>query len=135
MATVVESSPANAGSVEAWVVEVLKIVNGLSPANDLVTRKWYVLDVLGCLSWLDLLGPAAFTLAFLDITMLNKSIIIILIKYFVSEDAVACLQFTILHDLIVNIFGISVVNFLSFDALFALVNIDITVPIVNLVVH
>ena len=67
--------------------------------------------------------------------MLNKSIIIILIKYFVSEDAVACLQFTILHDLIVNVFGISVVNFLSFDALFALVNIDITVPIVNLVVH
>ena len=135
MSTVVERSPADAGSIEDWMFELIKVVNWLSPTDNLIASQWNELNVLGSLSWLHLFGPLALTLALLDVAVLDEGIFGILVKYLVSKDTVTGRQFTILHDLVVNVFGIDLVNFLPLDSLFALIDVDVAVALMYLVVQ
>jgi hypothetical protein len=115
--------------------ELIKVVNWLSPTDNLIACQWHVLHVFWCLSWLHLLGPAALALALLDVSVLNECVFVILVKYFVSEDATACLKLAILHNIVVNVFGIAIINFFPLYTLLALVNVDVAVTLVDLVIH
>lgn len=83
MSVVVERSPANARSVEGWMFELIEVVQRLSPTDNLIARQWYILNVFGCFPWLNLLSPAALTLALLDVAMLDKGAIVILVQDFI----------------------------------------------------
>lgn len=135
MSIVVEGSPAYAGPVEVRMLELIEIVDWLSPTDNLIACQWHVLNVFWRLSWLHLLGPAALALALLDVPVLDQCVVVILVKYFVSEDAAACLELAILHDLIVNVFGIAILNFSLLYTLLALVDVDVAVTLVDLIVH
>lgn len=132
---VVEGSPADAGSIEGWMFELIQVVDGLSPTDNLIACQWHVLHVLGRLSWLHLFGPAALALALLDVAMLHEGVIGILVEYFISKDAASSLELAILHDLVVNVFWIAVINILLLYTLFTLVNVDVAVTLVDLVIH
>ena len=132
---VLESSPEDARSIEVRMFEHIQIVNWLSPTDNLIAGQWNILHVFWRLSRLDLFGPAAIALAFLDVAVLHKCILVILVKYFVSENTTTSLKLTILHDLVVNVFGISIINILLFYSLFTLVNIDVAVSLIDLIMH
>ena len=83
MANIVEGSPANSSSIKTGVVKIFEVVDGLSPADHLVTRQRHMLYIFRRFSRFDLLSPAAFTLALLDVPVLDQSAFIVLVKDFV----------------------------------------------------
>ena len=117
------------------MLKLIEVIEWLSPTDNLVARQRHVLDVLWCFSGLHLLCPAALTLALLDVAMLNECITIILVQYFVAKDAATSLQLAILHDLIVNVFRIGIVDILLLDTLLALINVDVAVARIDFIVH
>ena len=134
MAFVVESSPADARSIEVWMFEIIKVVNWLSPTDNLIASQWYELYVLWCLSWLYLFGPAALALALLDIAVLHEGIIAVLVEYLISDDTSTGKKLTIFHDLVVNEFWIRLIDFFLLNTLLALVDIDVAISLVDIVI-
>ena len=134
MAFVVESSPADARSIEVWMFEIIKVINWLSPTDNLIASQWHELHVLWCLSWLYLFSPAALTLALLDIAVLHEGIIAVLVEYLISDDTSTGKKLTIFHDLVVNEFWIRLIDFFLLNTLLVLVDIDVAVSLVDIVI-
>ena len=129
MATVVECSPANSTSVLLLVIHINhQVINRLSPSNYLIRGQRGKLNVLRCFSWLHLLGPNTFSFTLLVITMLHESVIWWGIESLLPQLATSSFEFSIHHDLIVYVILVnSVLCFVHFFSVFALVDIDIWV--------
>lgn len=130
-----ESSPAYTTSIESWMVEIFEIVDRLSPANYLVTCKRHILHIFRCFSRFNLLGPAAFSLALLNIAMLHQSTVVVLVEYLVPEYSSSCLELSIFHNLIVNVFWILFIDIFLLNTLFTLVYVDIAISLINMIIH
>ena len=124
-----ECSPANTSSVLLCMVHINhQVINRLSPSYNLIRGERGKLNILWSFSWLHLLGPNAFSLSFLVITMLNKCIIWWSIKSFLSKLSTSCFEFSIHHDLIVYVICVNgVLCFVHFFSVFAFVDIDVWV--------